>query len=487
MVFLKSVVMAQPPGFTFKNPLMNSTSVNAPFWQPLSTVRDVSIPFQFPKRAKKRRHRVLTKMLGQKKILPEELQEAIEFPLPKKLDTSLLPSAPYYVDAVNGKLKELGIKNRSGLKVYTAMDPRSQFLAEKAVTQGLESLEKNHPLVKKLKEKNSLPLQTALLASNPQTGEVTAIVGGRNFSSSPFNRATKGRRQVGSIFKPIVYLTAMSSLNKSKQIYNPKTPVNNSPFTYKYKGQTWEPNNYDKSFSPPIPLFYALKESINVPTARLAIEVGLSSIITMARSVGVESKLKEYPSLSLGAFELSPLEALKVYNSFSQMGLKRDLQIVKSVRDQRDQVLYLHKDHPQKTHGNKEDFAILVGMMKEVLESGTARRARSMGFRHVAAGKTGSTPVDAWFAGFTPSHTAVVWVGYDDGSPHGLTGASGALPIWTQYMREMTKPHGNKDFDFPDSVEKRKLTAEELTLLGVPKEKAVDTELVFQIQEKSQE
>ena len=483
-------------------------------------------PVKYPERAKERRDRVLARMLKQNLISQEEFQEAVVSPLPERVKSDLAVSAPYYVSAVNRKLKELGIRDHSGLKVYTAMDFLSQKLAEKAVIQGLEYFEKNHPVIKKLKEKKSLFLQSVLLAGNPETGEVTAIVGGRSFLSSPFNRATESRRQVGSVFKPIVYLTSIMSVDKNGQNYSPKSILDNAPFRYEYEGQVWEPRNYNNHFSAPVPLFYAFKESMNIPTARLAMGVGLKSIIDVARSLGVESELKEFPSLSLGAFELLPIEVLKVYNTLSQMGLKRKLQIVKSVVNHDGEVLYSHqdssvgnqleKDKPlhafsskkdlsvknqvqknpflknrteksfsKKVEGTKEDFAVLIGMMKETFKSGTARGARKMGFHRIAAGKTGTTSEtkDAWFAGFTPFHTAVVWVGYDNGTPHTLTGASGALPIWSQYMGEITKFHVNQDFYFPDTVEKRRFSTKELIQWGVPTEKAVDTELIFKINE----
>lgn len=437
-------------------------------------------PVRHPERAQKRRTRVLNKMMEQNLISQEELELASRQPLPKSHKKSLSASAPYYVDAVNKKLKEFGIKDRSGLKVYTALDPQAQEFAEQSVVNGIKYFETNHPVVKKIKQDKKLNLQAALLASNPLTGEVVAIVGGRNFTTSPYNRAIESQRQVGSVFKPLVYLTALQNRNLEGQSYNPLTPLNNSPFKYEYDRQVWEPNNYDKTFSAPVPLFYALKESMNVPTARLGIDVGLGNIIQTARDLGAQSSLKEYPSISLGAFELNPMEVLKIYNGISQLGTKHELLIVKSVENQRDDTLYSHKEETQQV-GNIENFAVLVGMMKETLISGTGRASRRIGFDYFAAGKTGTTSdtKDAWFAGFTPFHTAVVWVGYDENISHSLTGASGALPIWTQYMKKATQSYANRDFDFPATVEKKLIEKEELIEAGVPKEKAKDTELVF--------
>lgn len=435
-------------------------------------------PIRNPEKANKRRHRVLSKMLEQNMISQEEFAQAHQGPLPKKVKVNLSASAPYYVDAVNKKLKELGIKDRSGLNVFTALDPQAQQLAEKAVRNGIQYFENNHPVIKKIKTEKKQNLQAALLASNPLSGEVVAIVGGRNFSSSPFNRAIESQRQVGSIFKPIVYLSALSA--EQEVPYSPITKINNSPFTYEYDHQVWEPKNYDHKFSEPLPLFYALKESLNVPTARLAIDVGLDNVIKTARDLGIESELKEYPSLSLGAFELNPLEVLKVYNSISQMGMKQELQIVKLVSNQRGEVLFHHEPMSEQM-GAKSNYAVLIGMMKQTLTSGTGRYTRKMGFNHIAAGKTGTTSdtKDAWFAGFTPFHTAVVWVGYDTNLSHSLTGASGALPIWSNYMRELSKSYANRDFPLPETAYKETFSTNQLIDLGVSEDKALETELIF--------
>ncbi|MEM7647313.1 MAG: penicillin-binding transpeptidase domain-containing protein, partial [Pseudomonadota bacterium] len=262
--------------------------------------------------------------------------------------------------------------------------------------------------------------------------------------------------------------------------YTPVTRLENSPYKLEYDRQIWEPRNYDGKFSEPLPLFFALKESKNVPTARLAVDLGLDKVINTARALGIESPLKEYPSISLGAFELKPLEVLKAYNTLSQLGLKQELQIVKLVNNIRGDTLYAHDPFSEQV-GEKADYAVLIGMMKETLISGTGAYSRKMGFRHIAAGKTGTTSDtrDAWFAGFTPFHSAIVWVGYDDGTPHKLTGASGALPIWTNYMREVSKQYANREFDYPENVHRETYTIEKMLELGIPEAKIKDTELIF--------
>ena len=367
-------------------------------------------PVRNPDNAKERRSRVLEKMVEHDLLTSQEQKEANEAPLPTKLKPSLSASAPYYVDAVNKMLKAKGIEDRSGLSIYTALDPVAQEIAEKAVTSSIEYFEKSIPSIKKIKEEKGLKLQAALLASNPITGEVVAIVGGRNFKTSPYNRAIESQRQVGSVFKPIVYLTAIQNNTDSGLERHPMTLINNSPYKLEYDNQVWEPRNYDGEFSRPLPLFFALKESKNVPTARLAMETGLDEIIETARKLGVKSELKEYPSLSLGAFELNPLEVLNVYNSLSQLGRKQELQVIKSVKNQKGELIYEHEPLIEQV-GDREDYAVLIGMMKETLISGTGAYSRKMGFRHIAAGKTGTTSDtrDAWFAGFTPFHAAITW------------------------------------------------------------------------------
>ena len=437
-------------------------------------------PIRHPERAKERRLRVLTKMKEHNMVFDEEFEEAKQAPLPTKIKTQITASAPYYVDAVNKKLKQLGYTELYGLNIFTALDPEAQSLAEKAVRNGIQYFEKNLAHIKKIKE-NGHNLQAALLSSNPLSGEITAIVGGRNFSSSPFNRAIESQRQVGSVFKPIVYLTALKNVDETDSPYTPLTLINNSPFRYEYEGQVWEPNNYSKKFSPPVPLFFALKESLNVPTARLATTVGLNKIITTARELGVTSTLKEYPSISLGAFELNPLEVLQAYSTLASLGEKRELRILKKVTNQSGDILFEESFYKERV-GDVEDYAILISMMKETLTSGTGAYSRKMGFTHIAAGKTGTTSdtKDAWFAGFTPFHVAVTWIGYDDqGQSHGLTGASGALPIWTNYMRDISKKYSNVDWSFPESVHKETLSSEKLLELEIPQEKAKETDLYF--------
>ena len=436
-------------------------------------------PFRHKERALKRRKKVLGEMLKHQMVSQVEYDEALKYPLPKKAKKQFSASAPYFVDAVKKKLSSLGIKNTAGLKVYTTLDPQAQQFAQKAVRDSLKYFEKNREQIKKIRLEQKQNLEAALISSNPLTGEITALVGGRQFATSPYNRAIDGHRQVGSIIKPVVYLTALRSESSEGVPYKPMTLIENSPFSHEYDGQKWSPQNYDKNFSEPVPLFYALKESMNVPTARLGIQVGLENVISTARELGVTSELKAFPSLSLGAFELKPIEVLQVYSTISQLGKKQPLHIIKKVLNPLDELVY-QEETPLELVGDRKSFAILIGMMKETLNSGTGRASRLMGFSHSAGGKTGTTSntKDAWFAGFTPFHCAVVWVGYDKNIPMGLTGASGALPIWTNYMKKIAKQYANREFDFPQGVKEQLMRVDELAVTGIPQKKLKPTLLI---------
>ena len=458
-------------------------------------------PRRHPKKAQNRRQKVLEKMQSHNLISTEELQEAQGSPLPKSMKTPPSSSTPYYVHGVQKRLREWGFKDLSGLSIYTTMVPEFQKRAEQAIQHNIRKLEKSRPSIKNLK-KQGHRLQAFLLSCDSSSGNITALVGGRDFASSPYNRALNSRRQVGSIFKPIVYLAA---LKKNKENISPLTLLDNSPLEYKYDSQVWSPKNYHKTFSPPVPLFYALKESINIPTVRLALDTGLKEVMETARSLDIQSPMKPYPSLSLGTFELSPLEVLRAYSTISQMGEKHSLKFIRKVQNPGRKVVFQALDNssnsptqptpstqdrrsreppPNPIHmGSKRQkaFALLVGMLKEVFVSGTASSAKALGFQKVAGGKTGTTSdtKDAWFVGFTPHQVTVTWVGYDESLSHGLTGASGALPIWVDYMSKVSSEYPNTDFPFPPGVEKRVLSKPQLLELGVPDSKAKDTELIF--------
>jgi len=439
-------------------------------------------PFHSPDRALKRRAKVLDKMLEQDMIDAATAAQAKAAPLPNKPSRSLTEPAPYFVQAVRRELRARGIDESEGLRIYTTLNLRAQESAHQAIRAGLDHLEANFPHLKKLKAAGK-NLEAALVSADPSTGAVEALVGGRGYLVSQFNRATDSHRQVGSVMKPFVYLTAFETQTPDGHPYTPVTILKDEGTTHKYEGQTWTPRNYEGTYNGDVPMFFALKESLNAATANLGVTVGLNNIIDVSRRLGITSPISPVPSLTLGAFELSPLEVLQAYSALSQLGRLTSLSLMWKIETLSGQELYRLQPQPEPVIPD-DTVSELVGVMKQTLISGTGRAARAAGFLHPAAGKTGTTndKKDAWFAGFTPLHSAVVWVGYDDNTPSNLTGASGAVPIWTTYMKNYAATFPANDFPWPETVEKVELTPEQQLALGVPAKNAdqlAPVELIF--------
>ena len=362
------------------------------------------------------------------------------------------------------KLKEMNFLphySEEGLKVYTYLQLDMQKNARLAIKNGIENLEQHNKKINALKKQGEV-LQGLLIHIDLESGGIVSLVGGKDFRVSQFNRAVDSRRQVGSIFKPLVYLSALESQTPSGKPYSPLTMISDEPFIYKYEGQTWQPQNYEKKFNGIIPMYYALKNSINVATARLGVNIGLEHIIDVARRMGMHSEILPVPALTLGAFEMQPFEVAKIYSGIARMGSVPDLNIINKIKSHSGDLLY-ESELNDKLQVSPEKVAQLVGMLKQTLNSGTARLAKRLGFNKVAAGKTGTTSdtKDAWFVGFTPKDLTITWVGYDNNISSELTGASGALPIWVDYMKKSTSFYEDQDFNWPPGVQKKVITLEE--------------------------
>lgn len=436
-------------------------------------------PFKKQVNAQRRRNLVSQKMKNLNFISDEEAKEADKFPLPSSPRSLASETAPYYLDAVRKQLQSQNI-NPEGLKIFTALDLEAQEVAQTALQNHLSYLEKNNKYIKSLKEKKN-DLEGSILVANNRNGLVSVAVGGRNFRMTQFNRAVDGHRQVGSIIKPFVYLTALLNNTEEGQPYTPVTLLNDEKHTYKYEGQAWSPENYGKKYYGTVPMFYALKNSMNAATAALGMQVGLGEIIDVTHKMGVTSELKPLPSLTLGAFEMYPREVLQSYMTLANLGYKQNISFVRRALNSNNQEVFVHEIKSEPTV-DPAAVASLVGMMKQTILSGTAQSVVLSGFTNPAAGKTGTTSDnrDAWFAGFTPFLTTVVWVGYDSNVPHKLTGSSGAVPIWTQFMKKIGTRFPAEDFPWPENTKKVLLDEKTLTSLGAIKEKdPVEVELIF--------
>lgn len=439
-------------------------------------------PWQKKEKSLQRRNLVLSKMQDLGYINDTEMTTAQLAILPVSRPKQAAETAPYYFDAVRKQLNSIGISTERA-KIYTFLNLQWQQLAQDTLQKHLQNLETNNKYIHGLKLKG-LNLEGVVLAGDPKTGAISVAVGGRSFRMTQFNRAVDGHRQVGSIIKPFVFLTALQSGSKEnpERKFTPLTLVSDEKFQIEYDKQKWSPDNYSKKYYGQIPLFYALKNSLNASTATLGLEVGLDRIIDTVRNYGVTSALKPLPSLILGAFEMYPVEVLRAYMGLSQLGQLPTTTFVMKVTDKDGQILYEH----QPTFTNASDpvtTASLVSMMKQTVLSGTARFLSNSGFTRPTAGKTGTTSDyrDTWFAGFTPFETAVIWVGYDNNTPTKLTGSSGAVPVWFNLMKEMAAKDPPDDFVWPEGSALTKISHDKLKEMGGAQEieDATDVDLVF--------
>lgn len=412
-------------------------------------------PFRNMTKSVDRRNLVLKMMRAQGKIDEESYQEARKEKIFLPQVPSKIFSAPFFVDFVRAELKENypeDVLKSEGMKIFTTLDLEVQEIAEAAVKKRMEELETARPKLKKAKEEGK-NLEAALIAVQPQTGAVKAFVGGRDYELSQFDRVRDAHRQPGSAFKPFVYAAALqtgedSSLEPGKAL-TLASQIDDTSFSVKLGGKTWSPDNYDKTEHGLVSLREALIHSYNIAATRLAMDVGLENVIALAKAAGIESELKPFPSLALGAFEVTPYELIRAYTIFPNQGTRTEPLAITNVVT-RDGIV-LEKRGFKMTKVISPEVAYLVNSaMKGVLDEGTAKSARTMGFSGLAAGKTGTTSdyKDSWFVGYTPDLLALAWVGFDDNTATGLSGASGALPIWTDFMKGVNPPGASK-VDFP--------------------------------------
>jgi 1A family penicillin-binding protein len=410
-------------------------------------------PFSHYERAMKRTRYVLNRMLSENLISVDEnntaLQSDIDLANPKvESDPNL-----YFVDQVLEQLeRDYGKEfvHFGGLKILTTLDTRYQEFAFKGARNHLEALES-----RVVKERGAAPLQVALVAVENKSGAVRAMLGGKDYSYSQFNRAVSNNRLPGSSFKPFVYFTAMEELD-----YSPATVVMDEPLTIDIPGSVpWSPKNFDEEFAGNIVLKKALMNSINVISAKLLNEVGPEKVIRTARKFGIKSPLGKNLSLALGTSGLSTYEVASSYSVIANLGIYNEPFLIQHIEDFQGNRLYEHYYQGVQQFLPDSLFPLL-NMMQGVVDGGTGRIVRRMGFRHPAGGKTGTTNdfKDAWFNGFTKDISASVWVGFDNNesmkrkSGKGLTGASAAAPIWVYFMQKVLEGKSPVNFPVPEKI-----------------------------------
>jgi penicillin-binding protein 1B len=431
-------------------------------------------PRRHEDRARTRRNLVITEFAAAHLIDAAAARRALARPL------GLRPPGgsyvPAYLDLVRRNLKRDYAEadlSAAGLSVYTSLDPRAQAAAEHALTQNLARLDAASPA------RNS-HLEGAVVVAEPNSGDVIAVVGGREFATDGFNRALDARRPIGSLVKPAVYLTAIETGR-----YNAASLVEDAPIELKLgDGSTWAPQNFEHQFYGQVPLSRALAESLNLATVRLGLDVGLPRVVETLQHLGLDGSPTLNPSLLLGTVEMTPLEVLQVYASLANGGFRARLRAVRAVLDEHGRPLKSFKVQVEEAAPAAAVYQ-LDRMLTLVTTHGTGREAGArLPKGLVIAGKTGtsSDTRDSWFAGFTGSYVAVVWVGYDDNRVTGLTGAAGALPIWAETMKslrstsfEPVPPDLVEDrwIDFGDGLESTPACSADAVLVAVPKDTAL--------------
>jgi penicillin-binding protein 1A len=430
-------------------------------------------PRRRPAAARARRAKVLRNMLATRAITQVEFDNAMAQPLGVTPVRYSNDRAPYFIEMVRLHLDEKygsSAVYEGGLRVYTTVDMDLQAIADRALEKQLSGLEAklkpkatlasySPPTTDSARASQKTPyLQGALCAIDPRTGYIRALVGGREWNHSNFNRATQARRQPGSAFKPFVYVAAIDNG------FRPTDIIVDEPVSFPgANGELYQPGNYDKTYRGPITLRYALQQSVNIPAIKLLRKVGTSLVGSYARRMGIRSPIGQNLSLALGSSEVTLLELTTAYAVFANRGIRNDPLFVLKVEDKNGSVLEKNSPRPVEVL-SEETASVMTSMLQSVMDHGTGYSARALGFLNPAAGKTGTMDeyADAWFMGFTPSLVCGVWVGYDEKKSIGpsMTGSVAALPAWTDFMIGATRGRPVEDFPLPVGSTVREVCAE---------------------------
>ncbi|MBN1996988.1 PBP1A family penicillin-binding protein [candidate division KSB1 bacterium] len=418
-------------------------------------------PYKNPEIALERLVFVLKRMQDEGCITAEERAEALEFELDFHRMDQLHGRADYFIDYIlNTTGEKYGRKavNYGGLEIYSTLNRKYQFAATSAVTDGLKRLDDLLGLKPydeaDWEEKLDYP-QAALVALDPQTGAVRAMVGGRDFQRAPFGRAVSSNRLPGSSFKVFTYFAALD-----KGIIEPTTVLVDEPVEFEIYDQVWTPKNFEDEYIGPVVAKQALMLSINTIAAKLMDKVKPAAVIEIAHKFGITSELEENYSLALGTSGVSPLEMATAYATIAGLGIAREPYMLKKIVTPENDMLEEWELKSRRV-ADPQTCYLLVDFMTGVIENGTGKSVKNYGFYRTCAGKTGTTNDhrDAWFVGFSPDLVAAVWVGYDDNRTmknkwgSGITGATGALPIWAWFMKRALEGTVDRPFPFPPGLE----------------------------------
>jgi penicillin-binding protein 1B len=436
-------------------------------------------PYKNPDKVKERRNQVLDSMVEAGVVSRAEADAAKALPLtlhpPQKREE--LTDTPYFTEFAQSQLASVVADPEAvqHLRVYTTLDLELQKAAHEAVTKRLDRLDKAF--------KKKAGLNAALVAIRPKTGEVVAMIGGRDYLQNQFNRATDAQRQPGSVFKPFVYAAAINTAyDPTPRVVTAATVFKDEPKVFTYGSETYKPNNYGDFFSnKPVTVRDALVKSKNTITVDLGMELNIGKVMNLAAKAGLPKVPKAYPSMALGTAEATPLQMASAYTAFANLGQRVAPNTIARVTT--GDGTTVAAPSPQKTDVLRPDVGyIMVDMMKDVVNRGTAAELRAWGFKNVTnkigiAGKTG-TSRDGWFVGFTPELVCAVYVGFDNGDDLGMKGSDSAMPIWADFMRAAldAHPEWNSDWAMPAGIERAEIDITTGKVVAAAAENSVSTE-----------
>lgn len=403
-------------------------------------------PWRYPERAKTRRNLVL-KLMADNGVLEEnEYKKALDKPLDLQPKGKIANRQPAYFGQLERELqaKVDGYQPGKGLRLFTTLDPRSQELAERSVNSVIPQLE----------ARAGNELETAVVVADRLTGEIRAMVGGSRTGFDGFNRAIDAKRQIGSVVKPAVYLSALELPKR----FSLATSLQDRPLTLKgQKGENWTPRNYDRQYRGEVPLYLALAKSYNIPTVNLGMAVGLDHVIDTMAKLGIdEGEIPKLPSMLLGAFTLTPLEVTQMYQTIASGGRRSKLTALNAVVDKEGNMLYQHLPTSKEVVSEEAAWLTLYGMQRVVTE-GTARYLNSVLPSSRLAGKTGTSDKgrDSWYVGVDGREVVTIWMGRDDNKAVKLTGSAGPLRLYADYIQHrdpeplvLKRPSKIVDFDY---------------------------------------
>ena len=412
-------------------------------------------PLRHPERAKNRRDIVLDLMAEGGMISGPECEKAKAQPLEIKAGNILNYSdAPYFVDYLQELLDEkLGVDlalSRSHCRVFTTLDVNLQKAAYEAMGEGLREVDQI--LAKGPRAIPGDTVQASLIAVDPRNGRVLAMIGGRNYGSSQFDRITQSKRQPGSIFKPFVYAAALETAYSSATPLTALSSVLDSPTPFEFEDLLYEPKNYQEEYLGQVSMRQAIAKSLNIATIKFAKKVGFDKITALAHRLGLNEQIKPYPAMAIGSFEVTPMEMVRAYTAFANGGVLSELMPVLFVVGADGRPVLTVEAKSEQVLSPEVAFMI-TSLLKSVINEGTGAGVRARGFALPAAGKTGSSH-DGWFAGYTPDLLCIAWVGFDDNRELNLPGSRSALPIWTAFMKRAARlrPLAGQDFTVPPDI-----------------------------------